>query len=67
MRKSGGDCLIAEEANRLDLRHEFKAMLEQWQPQQRRELLRRTKSIRDKLENGDDVDIEEAAEALLHV
>ena len=65
MRDSSNDCLIAEESNRLDLRHEFKSMLEQWVPEQRRDLLRRTKSLREQMEkdNGE-IDMEAATAAL---
>ena len=64
MRLSVANCLIAEEQNRLDMRHEFKSMLAQWEPETRRDLLRKTVDLRKSVTNDEDIDMEAAALAL---
>ena len=64
MRLSVANCLIAEEQNRLDMRHEFKSMLEQWEPETRRDLLRKTVDLRMSVTNDEDIDMEAAAVTL---
>lgn len=43
MRDNMGNCLIAEQHNRMDLKYELKSMLEQWEPFQKRKQLRAAK------------------------
>jgi voltage-gated potassium channel Kch len=49
MKTSIANSLLAEEQNRLDMKHEFKSMLGQWEPATRRDLLRKTKNLQESI------------------
>ena len=52
MKDSQGSCLIAEEHNRMDLRHELKTMLEQWEPVKKMKQLMATRQLRKSIEEN---------------
>ena len=62
MRDCLGNCLVAEEQNRMDLRHELQSMLEQWEPANKLKQLRATRELRKSIEqnNGSLLSAEES-------